>query len=155
MACVAGPFGEVRGKGVAVALASAFLSAFAYVSVKHLARTDPPETIVVWFSAWATLIAGALALPALVVPDRRQLAWLVVTGVAAGCAQLLMTRAYAAGDAARISVYGYATPVVAYALGQIVLRERPGLLGIAGTALVVAAGILVSRGGPDREAAAA
>lgn len=147
VALVAQPQGGSSPAGTAAALASAFLSAGAYVSVRALSRTDSPETIVLWFSTMATVVAGAFTVPVHVTPRGAVLRALVATGVCAAIAQLLMTRAYAVAEASRVSIYGYATPVIAYLLGQLVLREPPGWRGIAGTVLVVAAGLLARTAG--------
>lgn len=152
VALVAQPQGSASPRGIAAALASAFLSAGAYVSVRALSRTDSPETIVLWFSAMATVVAGVATIPVFVAPRGRVLAALIATGVCAAIAQLLMTRAYAVAEASRVSIYGYATPVIAYLLGQLVLREPPGWRGVTGTALVVAAGLL-ARSANVRQAA--
>jgi len=43
-----------------------------------------------------------------------------------------------------VSVFAYAQPVFAYALGQALLGESPGWQGVAGAALLIAAGAAVS-----------
>ncbi len=144
VAVVARPSGGVERLGIAAALASAVLSAGAYVSVRHLARSDGSETIVLWFSALAAAMTGVAAVPVWVTPTPPLARQLCAVGLFAGMAQVLMTRAYAAGQAARVSIYGYATPVMAYLLGQVALHERAGWRGAIGTMLVASAGVLVS-----------
>ncbi len=136
-----GPSDALPPHGVAAGLASAILAASAYVSVKVLSRTDGPATIVLWFSASATVVSGIACLWQFVVPDAAQLAGLAGVGVLAALAQLLMTRAYAVAAAAEVSVYAFATPVIAYLLGHAVLREPPGWRGTVGAALLALAGL--------------
>ena len=128
--------------GVLSGLASALLSAFAYLGVRRLSRTDPAPTVVLWYSVVAMLVA-ALSLPGHWITPVGGKLWLGLAGVGgfAGLAQLLMTEAYAAAGAAEISVYSYATPVLAYLLGNLFLKESPGWSGIAGTTLLVLAGL--------------
>ena len=140
------PTGELAGIGVLAGLASAFLAAGAYVSVKLLSRTDSAFTIVLWFSAIATIVSGVqVAIEgSWVTPDPRALGALAGVGVFAAGAQLMMTRAYTVSAAARVSVFGYATPVIAYVLGQIVLAEAIGWRGAVGCSLLVVAGALAT-----------
>lgn len=146
VAVVEDPTGDVAGAGVVAGLASAFLAASAYVSVKVLARTDSTSAIVLWFSAIATLISGVQVLVqgVWVTPALPAVAALLGVGVFAAAAQLLMTKAYAVAPAARVSVFGYATPVIAYSLGQLLLGEPIGWRGALGCALLVAAGALAT-----------
>lgn len=138
--------GELVGIGVLAGLASAFLAASAYVSVKLLSRTDSAFTIVLWFSAIATLVSGiqVVAQGVWVTPAPPAIAALAGVGVFAAAAQLMMTRAYSVSAAARVSVFGYATPVIAYVLGQIVLAEAIGWRGALGCSLLVIAGALAT-----------
>lgn len=141
---VAEPGGDLPPIGVASALLSALMAAGAYVSVKFLSRTDGTATIVLWFSALATVVSAVTCLFWWATPSGTQTLALVGVGVFAAVAQILMTKAYAVGEAAEVSVYGYATPVIAYALGHAILREHPGWRGAIGTALLVVAGIVAT-----------
>ncbi len=141
---VAEPGGNLPPGGVASGLASAVFAAGAYVSVKFLSRTDSTPAIVLWFSAIATVVALVTCFFWWVTPSPVQLAALAGTGVFAGIAQLLMTRAYTVAEATEVAVYAYATPVFAYSLGHVLLREPPGWRGAIGTLLLVAAGVFAS-----------
>lgn len=141
---VAEPGGDLPAAGVASALASAVLAAGAYVSVKFLSRTDSTAAIVLWFSAIATVVSCVTCLFAWVTPNAPQLLALAGVGIFAAIAQILMTRAYAMAEATEVSVYAYATPVFAYSLGHLLLREAPGWRGALGTLLLVLAGVCAS-----------
>lgn len=151
---VAEPGGALPPRGVAAGLASSLLAAGAYVSVKFLSRTDGTATIVLWFSVSATVVSGATCFVWWVTPDGYQLAWLAGVGVFAALAQLFMTRAYAVARAAEVSVYAYATPVLAYVFGHLVLREAPGWRGFVGTSLLVVAGLTATLFSPRNPAPA-
>jgi drug/metabolite transporter (DMT)-like permease len=138
----------VPALGIAAALSGAVFSAAAYVSVKRLAQTDETATIVLWFSAVGTVVSAVTAVHGWTDPDLRGWLGLVGAGVTGAIAQILMTRAYAVGGAAQVAVYSYATPVMAYALGQLLLGESPGWQGAAGAGLMVLAGIVASSGAP-------
>jgi drug/metabolite transporter (DMT)-like permease len=144
---VADPRFAGDGWGLVAAWATAALAAGAYVQVRIATRTDDGMTIVLWFSA----IATALAAPSLWfgLPEPRVWAALAGVGALGLAAQLLMTAAYAATEAAAVSLYTYATPVFAYLLGAAALGEPLTWRGMAGTALVAVAGVLAARPPPQ------
>lgn len=143
---VADPAGELSRAGLIAGLASAVLAASAYLSVKVLSRTDSSITIVIWFSViGAVLSALQLSLQGQwVTPSKEAFGALAGVGVFAGLAQIMMTMAYARSDAARVSVFAYATPIFAYVLGQAVLGEAIGWRGAIGCALLATAGLLAT-----------
>ena len=146
VAVVEEPSGFVANLGLLAGLASAFLAASAYISVKVLSRTDTTSTIVLWFSGIATVVSGihVIAGGSWVTPVLPAFVALVGLGLFAALAQLMMTRAYSVSAAARVSVFGYATPVIAYVLGQAILAEPIGWRGAIGCGLLVVAGALVT-----------
>lgn len=145
VALVAGPHGATDPLGIATGLASAFFAALAYLSIRVLTRTEADTTIVFWFSALGALISAPAWVDGVEVSGPGVLAELVAIGVIGAIAQHLLTRAYALGEAAEVAVYSYATPVFAYVLGLLVLREVPGVASVLGTLLVVGAGVLAAR----------
>lgn len=132
--------------GVILGLASAVLAAGAYLTVRRLSRTDDTATIVVWFAAVALLTGAVTCAFEWKTPSPLLLRDLLLVGGFAAIAQLLMTRAYAVAEAARVSIYGYLTPVLSYLLGTLTLHELPGWTGVAGTVLVALAGFAASDG---------
>jgi drug/metabolite transporter (DMT)-like permease len=149
VALVVGPRGELDPIGVLAALASAALSAAAMVSLRVLTRTDSSVSIVFWFGVVGAALASVSLLDG--VGPMPAGAWMLLAALAlfGTLAQWLLTQAYASADAARVSIYGYATPVFAYVCGLLALREVPPLTSLAGTVLVALAGGLVSRSPAD------
>ncbi len=145
VAIVVGPQGHLDPLGVAAGLMAALLSASAYVSVRVLTRTDQSHTIVVWFSAISMAIAALGFLDGAAPLTPRTAALLLAVGGFGVVAQHALTRAYAAAEAARVSVFAYATPVLAYLLGLALLAEVPPLTSVLGAGVVVLAGILAAR----------
>ncbi len=134
--------------GVAAAMTTSVLAGVAYLYVRVATRTERSDTIVFWFG----VISALVFFPSILI-NPRSYGWstwleLAATGGVAMVAQLAMTRGYALGNASRMSVYAYATPVFAYASGLVVLGEAPGWRGIAGTVLVALAGTLAVRAKP-------
>lgn len=145
VALVARPSGSTDWLGIGAALLASLLAALAYLSVRVLTRTDRPEVIVFWFSAVGAVLSAGTFLPGVVLPDLTTAATLAAMGLLGAAAQHFMTRAYARGDAATMSVYSYATPVFAYALGAVFHHEVPPATSVVGAACVVAAGAWVAR----------
>jgi drug/metabolite transporter (DMT)-like permease len=120
------------------------LAAVAYVYVRVATRTEASGSIVFWFSAVSTLAASPSLASGSPWPAPPMMAALVGVGLVGLLAQLAMTRAYALADAAVVSLYSYATPVLAYALGLVALGELPSVGGVVGVALVALAGAWVT-----------
>lgn len=146
VALVADPRFSPDVVGAAFGLAAAVLSAAAYISLRFATRTDRNSTIVLWFSVLCVILSAPALWPQPVLPASASGWWPVVAvGLAAVGAQLMMTRAYAVGEAARIALFSYATPVLAYLLGWAVLGEVVHTRGLIGTALVATAAWIARR----------
>ncbi len=126
------------------AVLAAFLSSIAMMLLRRVGRTETAESIALHFSLFAGITLSVLALFDLRVPSLRDAAFMVAAGICAGFAQLAMTRAYTLERAARVSGMGYLAVVASALLGAVVLQERPTVGAIAGMALVVAGGIVVT-----------
>jgi drug/metabolite transporter (DMT)-like permease len=125
-----------------IGLAAGLFSALAMAGIRKLTNTEPATRVVFYFSLTSTLVA---ALP---------LAWrwqtpaadlwlpLILIGVLSTLAQILMTRAYAHAPAAQVGPFLYAIVVFAGLFGWALWQEIPDWLSLAGTLLVILAGIL-------------
>jgi drug/metabolite transporter (DMT)-like permease len=132
---------------VAVALAGAFFSADAYVTVRHLARTgEHPLAIVFSFPAVAAALSLPLVLGDFVWPRGVEWLWLALTGAAAQLGQVAITRGIQRLPASRATAYSYTQVVFAAALGALLFGETPDASRVAGAALVVAGAWLAGRG---------
>jgi drug/metabolite transporter (DMT)-like permease len=132
---------------LAAALAGAFLSACAYVAVRHLSATEHPLVIVFYF-AWVAVL-GALPLAArdLVWPEPRDWLILLGVGVTAQIGQLALTRGLQLEPAARATALSYLQVVFAAALGALFFGERPGPAAGLGALLILAGSLLAIREG--------
>jgi drug/metabolite transporter (DMT)-like permease len=155
VALVAGPRFEGDALGVGAALATAVFAGLAYIYVRESARTERSDTIVFWFCGIGSMITAPTLWPSPTIPSVSGQLALLGVGLLGLLAQLAMTRAYALGDAATISLYSYLTPVFAAGLAALTLGEPVGWRTIAGTALVAAAGAWASsRPAPSASAGA-
>ncbi len=137
-----------------VALASSFTTAVAMLGLHKLHGVDH-RAVVVHFSAVATLICGLVFLfvdPGPVASGRAgpwDLALLAGVGLTATNGQLFLTRAFAAGPPARVSVVGLTQVVFALAIDILVLREPVGRWKLIGVALVIAPAAWLMAGRAD------
>jgi S-adenosylmethionine uptake transporter len=132
-----------------IGLLSGVLSAMAYLQVTALGRAGEPEGRVVMYFSLGGLLAGA-ALTALTdagfhahTPHGALL--LVAVGLSATAAQWLMTRAYAVGRPLVNASLQYLGIAFAYAYGVLVFDDPLHPMALAGTVLVVGAGLAAAR----------
>lgn len=152
-----GPDIANTGIEASIGLASAVLSALAYVTVKQLSVTESSPLIVFYFSVWGTLfaavvlglamltgwgnldlhlVASELSRPAGVVA-------LCLVGFFGVCGQLLMTASYARARASVVSPFAFFNPLFSYVIGVSVFAESVTLHGVLGGLLVVSASAMV------------
>ena len=125
------------------ALGGAFLSACAYVAVRHLSATEHPVVIVFYFALVATLRSLPFAARAGVAPQGFEWALLAGVGVAAQLGQVALTHGLRLEPATRATALSYLQVVFAAIAGAALLR-RPARLWTAAGALLILAGSLVA-----------
>ena len=149
------PLGEGADPfGVAVALASAALSSVAYVTVRQLAKTEHPLTIVFYFPLIATPLAIPWALYDFVWPSAADWLALIGIGIATQVGQVFLTKALAIEQASRATAVGYIQICFAVLWQLAVFGQLPALGTVLGAALVIAGTLAVSVTAARAEAAA-
>jgi drug/metabolite transporter (DMT)-like permease len=136
---LSGETSELLGAG-AVMLAAVGYAAGPMIIKRHLLDYDPRATMAASLTVAAVLLtpAGLLTIPGSV-PPADAFASLIVLGVlcTATAFVILMVLVSEVG-AGRASIITYINPVIAVALGVIVLSESPGAGAIAGLLLILA-----------------
>lgn len=128
-----------------VAVVAAVFAAFAMISLRRASTGHNAEAIVVHFSLTGTVALGLVALASRApLPSATDTLPLLGAGLCAGFAQLAMTRAYSMQQATRVSGVGYLAVPISALLGAALLHEWPTKLAMAGMALVVAGGVLIT-----------
>jgi drug/metabolite transporter (DMT)-like permease len=152
VALIVGPAGELRGQAL-VGLVGAALSGLAYMTVRQLARTEHPLTILVWFplatlpgALLGTILAGRAALP----QGPREVAGHLLVFAAAMIGQFALTEGLARAGAARATAVSMMGPVFGLLFGYLLFGTQPSPYSVAGTALVVAALWRLARARPRR-----
>jgi drug/metabolite transporter (DMT)-like permease len=129
--------------GIVVALGSALLSACAYATVRHLARTEHADVIVFYFALFAAPLSLPFAVASWVWPSATGWLLLLGIGVSTQLGQTFMTRGLALVPVARGTTVGYVQIVFAASFGVLLFDERPSGWVFAGAGLVVAAVLLL------------
>lgn len=125
--------------GRALGLVSGVAAAGAYVSVSKAAATNPPTTIVFWFTLVSSTASVALffATGARLPHDVVTAGYLVGAGLSAAAAQLLMTAAYRDGHVASVAAAGAASPLLTTLLGWGLLDQVPDSRARVGMGILV------------------
>jgi drug/metabolite transporter (DMT)-like permease len=132
-----------------VGVTAAIFSALAHVTIRKTSETEAPELVVFHFALLAALAGLAWGLAhddfRLEHLSRNNLALLAGTALFGTLGQLWMTRAYGLAPASRVAMVAYAS--IPLSLGfDIVVWDAPApITGLAGAALLVAAGYLIAR----------
>jgi drug/metabolite transporter (DMT)-like permease len=145
VALIAHPSGEGHAPiGYVVAVASAMFSAFAYVTVRQLARTEHPLVIVFYFPLVATPLAIPWAVADWVTPTGIEWLLLLGIGITTQIGQVFLTMALAIERAGRTTSIGYLQVVFALIWQATVFGEPPAVLTIAGAALIIGGTLAVA-----------
>jgi drug/metabolite transporter (DMT)-like permease len=126
---------------IVVPAVASFFTAVAMIGL-HRLRGLEARTIVVHFSAVAVCfcMVSTLAFDGPLVQEEalgRVVLMLLAVGVTATIGQILLTRAFAAGDPSRVSVVGLTQIVFVLVLEVALSQKRLEALGMAGMALVL------------------
>ncbi len=128
-----------------VGVCSSVLTAVAMVSIRGLARFEPPSRIVFYFCAVCSLLSAVPLLWTWRTPSATALGALLGLGVLATIGQVWLTRAYGLAPAAKVGPFTYATVVFSALLGWMFWGEVPDRLSVVGAVLVCSAGILATQ----------
>lgn len=120
-----------------VALLGAVLSAFAYVTVRRLGRSESPLVVVFWLPLVTVPVAAPFALSVWVWPEPATWGLLLAIGVVTQIAQVALTKGLAREAAGKASAVGYLQVAFATLFGAVVLRVSPDAWGWAGMAAIV------------------
>jgi bacterial/archaeal transporter family protein len=97
--------------------------------------------VIAWVIVLVTIPPGSL-----VMPGRRTLLFLALSGAATGLSWLCYFRALQLGEASRVAPIDKLSVVFVIALAAIFLRERLTLQQAVGAALIVAGSLVLARG---------
>jgi drug/metabolite transporter (DMT)-like permease len=128
---------------IVVALVSAFFTSLAMIGLHRLKRVDP-NAVVVHFSMVATVFSGASFFLFDVEPSPQPLwqwqtmAILLGVGLTASLGQMCLTRAFATGEPAKVSVVGLTQVAFTLGLDLLLTDHRLTPMIALGTGLILA-----------------
>jgi drug/metabolite transporter (DMT)-like permease len=143
----AGSAADLPPLALLAALGGAFLSACAYVAVRHLSATEHPVVIVFYFALVATFASLPFAAHAAVLPRGLEWGMLAGVGIAAQLGQVALTHGLRLEPATRATALSYLQVVFAAIAGAVVFGDRPGLWTAAGAVLILAGSLVAIRDG--------
>jgi len=123
-----------------LALLAAALIAGAILSNKSLARTEPPNAMVMWMGVYMSLFSIGPAVPVWVWPSAPVWGWLLILGLVATAAHLAINRAFGAADASFIAPFGFVQIPFVAGVGFIAYGEVPDVWTWVGSAIIVLSG---------------
>ncbi len=128
-----------------VGLAGGLLVALAKTAVRHLTSTEKPITIVFYFALSGLVISSLPAFFNWQTPDFKQLMQLLLLGLSASVAQIIMTRGYAIAPASQISHYSYSSILYASIIGWFLWDEWMDIWAWSGAVLIIISGVMLIR----------
>ncbi len=128
-----------------VALASSFMAAVAFVTVRKLSATEPPLRIVAYFAIFGLTISSVPMIANWQTPTISQYIMLIGIGLTTTIGQLLLTRGYQNAPASSVGIFTYTSVPFGTFLGWLVWHELLDTNSIFGAMLIVLAGWVILR----------
>lgn len=129
--------------GAVVVLMAAVFAALAQVFVRKMVASERTSAIVFWFSVTSTGLS-LITLPfGWVIPTPMEVLLLISCGFLGGLGQILLTSSYRFADASIVAPFDYAAMIFALGIGYFVFAEVPTAVMLAGSALVILAGVMI------------
>jgi drug/metabolite transporter (DMT)-like permease len=129
--------------GAAFQLAAAAGVALVSIQIRHMTRTEPAATIVIYFSIFSTLVALLTVPFGWAMPTATEAAALLAIGILGGIGQVTMTESFRHADASLLAPFDYVSLIWALAISVIVFGTLPTGTMLTGAAVVIAAGLFV------------
>ena len=137
-AFVAKPSAGIASFPALIAILGGFTAGTAYTFVRKLGLAgERGPVIVMFFSAFSTLVLLPNLLLHYQPMTMKQLIFLILAGSSAACAQLAVTTAYQNAPARDISVFDYSQVIYAAIFGLILFGELPDIWSIVGYIIII------------------
>ena len=127
-----------------IALAAAFFYALMLMTARKFAPSESAISLVVWSTAGAGLVAGALMPFAWTPVAAADGGWFLALGGLGAVTMLLLTRAFHLAPAAVVAPFDYTALIWALGYGWLIWGEVPAPTTWAGAAVIAGAGLYVT-----------
>ncbi len=115
----------------------------AYTFVRKLGKNGERTAVIVFFFSAVSCLSMLPIMIVEYVPMRlEQVGWLLLAGIAAGGAQITVTKAYTFAPAKEVSVYDYSQVLFSAVWGALFLAQFPDWLSIVGYAVIIGAAVV-------------
>lgn len=129
--------------GALLSLGASLCGALSIVQTRRLVETEQTATIVVYFSLICSA-AGLLTLPfGWSLPEPKIALLLILAGICGGVGQLLLTESYRFADTSMIAPFEYSSMLFGLVIGFFIFGDVPTLTMLAGSGIVIAAGLFI------------
>jgi drug/metabolite transporter (DMT)-like permease len=142
--CVAKPDSGMFNQLSLIGLTASFLAAMAFVTVRALTATEPPERIVFYFCLFGTAISFIPMLWLWRPYSWTELAYLISAGLLANISQLFMSNAYRLAPAGQIGPVNYIAIIFAGIWGFFIWQEIPDFYSLIGFTFILIAILICS-----------
>ncbi|MBD0415563.1 DMT family transporter [Oryzicola mucosus] len=140
--------GDVSTAGALMGLFSAAAAAAGTIATRVLAQRDPPAMLLLYQTAFGTLMLTPIAIWNWVTPDFETFCILVATGLLSVIGNTSMIMALRVGEASALAPVDFTRAVFAIAIGAIFLGEMPTALALFGTVVIIVGALLSLRRSP-------
>jgi drug/metabolite transporter (DMT)-like permease len=142
--------GDLSVTGAALGVISAATAAAGAISTRFLAQRDPASLLLLYQTAFGTLMLAPVAIWNWVSPDLATLGVLVGTGLLSVIGNTSMIMALKMGEASALAPVDFTRAVFAVLIGLAFLSEVPTLTAVIGTLVVIAGALLSLSRSPKR-----
>jgi drug/metabolite transporter (DMT)-like permease len=142
--CVAKPDTGLFNTLSIIGIVSSFLAAMAFVTVRALTATEPPERIVFYFCLFGTIVSSIPMFYVWRPFTWTELAFLVSAGILANISQIFLSNAYKLAPAGQIGPVNYVAIIFAGIWGYFFWHETPDGFSLVGFGLILLAILLCS-----------
>lgn len=137
------PSGNVYLLGASVALAAACMHAILQTILRHLGKTEKPETVTFYFMLIGMFVT-LIPMPILyVTPTWDEVPLILGLGASGVTAQILLSLAYKKAQAAIVTVFNYSGILWATLFGWMFWNELPTQTILAGAAIVILSNVFI------------
>lgn len=136
------PTKDILDINAVVGLASSFLAATAFVTVRSLSFTEPPFRIVFYFTAFSSMVSAVPLIWYHQPLTQEQIELMAVVGILATTSQFCLTKAYQQASASDIGHFAYLAIVFSGLFAWALWAEVPDALSVIGALLVFSSGFI-------------
>ena len=133
-----------QSKGMLIALGGALLTAGVSILIRQLGATEPPTTVVFWFSL-TSLVPLGLLMPWFGSLGHDATTWglLLAMGIVGGLAQIFLTAALRYGPVAVVLPMDYSSLIWSTLLGWVIFHTLPTATTLIGAPIIIASGLVI------------